>query len=140
VQVHWTARGDNASSEQHMRVRINADSGANYNTEQVQALAGVVTGSLIVGNGTSAFAGHVACATAAAGLYSSGEMTFIGWDSPHSTFLGYTFCAQCITSGGIFNSGGGLYSLAGPYTSITLFPIAGSFVAGSDFQLTGYRS
>jgi hypothetical protein len=138
--VSWTARGDNASSEQHMRIQVNGLAGTNYNTEQIHANGAALSSSLIVANGASGFAGHVACATATAGLFASGEITFVGWDSPHSTFLGYTFAAQCITASGIFNSGGGTITGAGPYTSVTLFPAAGSFIAESDFQLTGYRS
>jgi len=138
--VSWTARGDNAGAEQHMRFQVNGLAGTNYNTEQVQGLAAAASASLIVANGASAFAGHVACAASTAGLYSAGEIVFIGWDSPHSTFLGYTFNAACITSGGIVNSGGGTITSAGPYTSIALFPAAGSFVSGSDFQVIGYRA
>jgi hypothetical protein len=135
--VSWTARGDNAGSEQQMRFQVNGLAGTNYNTEQVQGLAAAASASLIVANGASGFAGYVACAAATAGLYSSGEFTFVGWDSPHSTFLGYTFSGQCITSGGIVNSGGGTITSAGPYTSIALFPAAGSFITGSDFQIIG---
>lgn len=119
-------------------MRINADSGSSYYTEQVQGLASAASASLIASLDSSAFAGHVATGGAPAGMYSTGEVKITGWDSPHSTYLGYLFATQSMTTGGLANQGGGSYVTAGPYLSVRLFPAAGNFVADSVFTLDGW--
>jgi len=136
LSLSWTARSDNAAVQLAIALRVNGNSGANYNAQVVTGNAAVVGAASLTG-ATSGRAGTCTGSSAAAGIFGSGEIIFVGWDSPHSTFLGWTHASQEISATPVCEVGGGAYSLAGPYTSVTLLPSAGSFTAGSDFQLIG---
>lgn len=136
VCITWTARADNAVTLQSLLVRVNGDSGAAYRWAAMQNNNGTFAGG--VGNGvTSMTHGTMFGASASAGLFASGVITFEGWDSPHAGFLGCTAQAQALIDGSTYNvwSSSGHYSAGGPYTSVTLLPQAGDFVAGSEFVL-----
>ena len=84
--------------------------------------------------------GAMVGASAGAGVFASGNVTFTGWDSPHSTSLGHTFLSQALgnlVANFFAQYGGGIYFNTGPYTSLTIIPQTGNFVAGSDFQIEG---
>lgn len=139
VRIRWTSRCDNAVQTQFMFLRINGDSGNNYSTEYQQAVNATITASntVTISGGP---VGYTVGASAPATGFASGVIDLVGWDSPHPTNLGWTFISQALGTGaGNFSShtGGGIYFPAGPYTQITLFPNAGNFIAGSDFQLEG---
>lgn len=139
LQLKWTARGSDAATFVHFRAQVNSDAGANYNAESSQGLGGAVSAFSQLA-AAYAFCGHMTAAGTAAGIFASGVVDFVGWDSPHATFLGFTFASQAMTGGGLINNGGGTYSVAGPYTALKLLPAAGNFVTGSDFHLLGWRS
>jgi hypothetical protein len=60
--------------------------------------------------------------------------------------LGWTHESQAIgaaVASFVAQNGGGIYENATanqPYISLTIFPQAGSFISGSDFQLEGWPS
>jgi hypothetical protein len=138
LTAKWTARGDNASNTITVFLRINNDSTASYNAENGIATAGAIVGSATLG-ATSATIGFTVGSLATAGMYGSGTCDFVGWDRPHSGFLGFTAQSQAMITGGVATFGGGTYTNtpAVPYALITFLPSAGNFVAGSDFQLIG---
>lgn len=143
LRLSWTARGDNAAASVGMLLRVNADATANYDWEYMQGLQAAAPTAAVTAGATSGSIGALNAAGSPAGVYSGGEVTFVGWDSPHSTYLGYTFLnqAQRITAlGHISQAGGGAYFGAGPYTSLTLLASTGNFIAGSDFQIEGWDS
>jgi len=139
LRVLYTVRSDAAVNVQLLKMRINGDSGAQYSFSIIQGANTTVSASSL-GAETSGYCGLSLGASAAAGVYSSGVIYLAGWDSPHAAALGWTFTAQALGTGlaNFFShSGGGVYSPTGAHTSLTLFPEAGSFVTGSDFQLEG---
>lgn len=140
LRIMWTARSDFPGfAAAVMRMRINADAVGPYHWEYVQG-ATATTSSVIGTTQAFAYCGLIAANSAPANAFSCGHIEIIGWDSPHTNYLGYTFNSQSMVIGTNqwFNTGGGAYTIAGPYTSITLFPEANNFLAGSLFTVEGW--
>jgi hypothetical protein len=142
LRLKWTARTDSAAVQTtFIYIRVNGDvSTTAYISEYGGAVNAVAQASNLSGvsGGT---VGYMIGALATAGVFASGVVDFVGWDSPHSGFLGYTFISQALGSTNASwttLSGGGRYSPAGPYTSVSMFPDSGNFVAGSEFVLEGW--
>lgn len=139
LRIRWTARGDAAVNVLALFLRINGDTSSSYNSEHLN-----VTNTTVVGGGgnlTAGSAGIVVGSSGPAGAYASGTIDIVGWDSPHSSFLGWTYQSQAMGTGGAnfqVETGGVQYFVAGPYTSLSLSPSAGNFVVGSDFQIEGW--
>jgi len=136
ILISWTARATNAVTVQNILMQINGDVTFAYAYELIQANAGTVGSSATFSTG-SAVVGVLTGASAPANTFGSGTINIQGWDGVHNNSLGYNASSQAEGSGAIFlkNEVGGFYNGTRPYTSITLFPAAGSFDAGSDFQL-----
>lgn len=141
VWITWTARGDTAAGAVNVRMRINGSSAAVYNSQVHQASNTVSSAAQLLAS-TSSIIGLMAGSTALAGVYGVGKVDIPGFNSPHSGFLGWNYQSSVMdTTNGVFvNNGGGNFTPAGPYTSITLLPETGNFVTGSDFSLIGIYS
>jgi len=129
----WIVRGDAAVINQLINIRVNGDASNNYFWNETN-VTNVTTGNT-VGNGTSSGSiGHMMAGSAGAGQFAIGTVTFIGWDAPHAK-LNYRFeyYAFDTVANSFHGSGGGLYNVAGPYTSVTFLPAAGNFVTTSQF-------
>jgi hypothetical protein len=136
VLISWTARATNAVTVQNILMQINGDVTFAYAYELIQANAATI-GAAATFSAGSAVAGVLTGASAPSTAFGSGTINIQGWDAIHNNHLGYNASSQAEGSGAIFlkNEVGGFYNGGRPYTSITLFPAAGSFDAGSDFQL-----
>jgi hypothetical protein len=140
LRIGWTVRGD-ASSSGALLARINADAGANYRHQTLNAFATTVSATAGIGQ-TSWAVGNFPSG-AGAGDWAGGNMDLFGWDAPHATYL--TAIAQ---SGYVFNTSGGsqaftqvlayLGSSGSGYTSFSLLQTAGNFQAGCSFYLEGW--
>jgi hypothetical protein len=139
VRCSWTARGNTAAVALQMWLRINGNTGANYNTGYSQIFAGALS-AISAFSSDRMQCGVLAGASATAGLYSSGEFVLSGWDAPHTNYLGMVFNSQFLQSSGQYFiwTGGGNYSQAGPYTSFTLLPESGSFIADCQFVVEAW--
>jgi hypothetical protein len=142
VTVRWSCRGDTAATTTNMQMRLNGASTTDYfgNTAQVQnttAANGTFIGT------TSAQHGSIFAATSGANQFTVGEVVIPGWDlhaasTPHAKINGFgRFACYDTAANSFVGQFGFLYNVGGPYTSITLFPLAGNFVAGSSFTLEG---
>jgi hypothetical protein len=138
IAVAWTARSDEAAKYSDIRVRINGSSAASYDMASMFQLNNVVSSGSSTGN-TSWIAGVCAGGNAAAGVYGGGEIVLPGWDSPHSACLNFAGSSGSIHAAAdcVVETCTGRFNVAGPYTSITLFPGSGNFVIGSDFSVVG---
>lgn len=140
IKLDWTARSDAGGFQaQSARLRINGDAGTNYHWQYVQGSAAAAS----AGNATNSSFGHVGLqltSTAPAGAFASGVVDIVGWDAPHSNFLGFTFNSQTISIGVATwtLSGGGAYIGNGPYLTLSLQPEAGNWVAGSQFAIEAW--
>jgi len=74
----------------------------------------------------------------AAGVFASGTAKWMPWDKTGA--MGYEFSSSAIGAAvatQFYAPGGGLYNGSAPHVSLRIFPSAGNFVSGSDFQLEG---
>lgn len=142
LQLRWRARSSDAAAFVNIRFRVNSDASALYNNE-IDFAVGAAPSAGAETAATSGFAGDITGAGAAANRFSTGFCEFGAWDISGTVFgnsLGYNCVAQAMVSNNISTRSGGDYSGAGPYTSLMVIPSAGSFIAGSDFQLYGEPS
>ena len=127
------ARGDNASANTSMLIQFNGDTAANYDYQLLQAFAAAPAASETFA-ATSAFIGLIPANTAGANLFGSTEFFL-----PH--YAGSTNNKESVsinslktgTTTGLM----GVYLIGGAWRStaavnrITIFPVAGNFVAGT---------
>jgi hypothetical protein len=140
LAVTVTCRGDTAATAVTLNLRINSDATASYtNALGYQNNTVYGTPPITAGGLTSSILGWMPAATGPAGVFGAFDATIIGWDVPHVGQLTYR-CqgGYMATSTDTLNAFSvGRYVGANPYTSVTLLPAAGNFVAGSQFVLSG---
>lgn len=142
LNLKMLTRGDTAAAFTVARIRFNGDTGANYDNEQISA-NGASLAAFETLNATGSDVGESAAATAVAGS-SSFHLVQIPF------YTGTTFWKslstlhqlQAQTSGGAANAHYAKVWVSrwrntGAITSITIFPAAGNFIAGSSFILYG---
>jgi hypothetical protein len=143
VELSVTARSDYASADYvGINLTINGVTSALYrafnrfstDTITFDANAPVIGASHIVS--------YIPGSTAFGGVFGGCSWKAVGWDSPHVGCLTYQ------SSGGTYdgtagtnlsNISIGTFASNGPYTSITLTPAGGNFIAGSQFVLKGHE-
>lgn len=142
LRIRWSSRGDSAVNTQYVFLQINGSSAAQYSYAFEQNTNTGLAAGATAGD-TKGLVGVMVGASATAGVYATGVVDIIGWDSPHASSLGWAQ-TSCALGTGIANftstSGGGAFTVTGPYTSLTLLPQTGNFVSGSDFQIEGVRT
>lgn len=133
-------RGTAAAVNVGVRCRFNGDTAGNYNYQRLLG-ADTTTGVTETYSQTSAYLGEVSAATAVAGTAGQIE-TVIG------DYIDTTFHKTCITLGGhtasattmVVENTYNRWASTAAITQIDLFPLTGSFVAGSIFTLYGRGS
>lgn len=137
LSLRWTARSNDASTNVLLQLRVNNDSGANYYDQFVAWTGSGAAGPNLETGATQWRIGRQTAGGATANMFGSGMVEIVGWDSPHTNYLGATWWSQAMSGGQIREDGGGSYAGAGPYTRLDVICTTGSFIAGSDFQLEG---
>ncbi len=141
VSLSTTARSDyGAANFVSILLRINGDSTNAYRIFNRFAQPSLTfdTNPPVITN--SHLVSYIPAAPAWAGVFGSATWEAVGWDNPHTaclTYHGHGGYYDGTGSGNLMNIGLGSFAALGPYTSITLFPAAGNFVAGSEFSLRG---
>lgn len=140
LKLLWRGRSDNAITNVTVSVRVNSDSGNNYIWQQGESSASAISGSNSGGATSSLKVGNASGSTATANYFGSGTCWFNGWNQS-TAFLQIFGEAVCPTSATNIFLGmyGGEYVVATTYSSITILPGAGNFIAGSSFTLYGYN-
>jgi hypothetical protein len=145
LEIDFEARCDFAANSIRLSARINSDSATQYIWRN-WALSGA-TGTAGSHNylfaDTSGYAGVISGSTASAIRFGSGRITVQGWNSPAGKTLGWEFISsqEDIGNSGFFVTGGAMYVVAAPHTTITFLPdtsLAANFVTGSQFYVKGY--
>lgn len=139
VQVEWTARSTAAVVNLDMHMRINGSSAASYShliSYQVNTTYSNFSNTGIA----QATVGAMLAANAGANNFASGYIHFPGWSASPGrlTWTNRSFYIETLAASA-FGDGGGMFFVAGPYTSITLFPSSGNFLTGSQFTLYGWE-
>lgn len=149
LDVRWTARStDPGFAAQTIWMRINADAADNrYRSINVQHSQGgtfsptAYSGAGVPG-GSAAVLGLSAAGSTSANVFANGQVHFSAWNAPHPNYLGWsynTFLASGDSAANIWGTTGyGTYLGAGPFNSITLFPVAGSFAAQTQVTVIGW--
>lgn len=143
LRITMTARGDSASAFVGIGLQVNGSASAAYKYQSTFSQNGGAVGAAAPQTGqTSALIGYATAATTAGGVFGASEAVIAGWDNPasHTSYLTYK------ANGGYLDTAAnslntfqiGAAGVAGPYTSVTLVPLAGNFVAGSQFVLEGW--
>lgn len=138
--VKWVARGDNATTNVLMHVRINGDAGANYDSEvaDVSGAASWAASETIAGG--QAVVGILSAASAPANVPGQGELEIVNYAA--TTFQKVILSRSAYKLANSATNvqtgvGGAHWRQAVAITSVQLFPSAGNFVAGSTFTLYG---
>lgn len=139
--VDWQGRSDTAANNTDLRYQLNGDTGGNYDTEHIYLNASTVAlsgGETIAG--TSGIAGEMVAANATAGFTGGGRISIPNYSG---TAFQKLLVAQCsfkfaITTSSFYSClDASFWRNAAAVTSITFFPLAGSFITGTSFQLYG---
>ncbi len=117
----------------NVNMTINGNAGAVYSVYTAGSNnAGDITPAGATGS-TSAFVGVI---PGGGTRFGSAQIIIPAWDI--TTLLQWQYTSFAYDGVDLYaRYGGGTYDVAGPYTSFTLAPAAGSFIAGSDFQIEG---
>lgn len=137
LRVRWLARGNDAAPYNAMYMRVNGSSAAVYSQVFYENNGAGLTRVTAVGS-TAVNVGICVQAGSTAGFFGAGLVDFIGWDSVAATAgLTWLYKGAADMAFGVVDDGFAKFGAVGPYTSLTFFPAAGSFVAGTDIQLVG---
>lgn len=133
--LYWRARMSVGGS-QNIQMRIDGNTGSSYLWNQVQASSGAAAASHSAAATTFIVVGSADGATAS--YFGSGMQNLDGW-SNSTGFMTTNGTFANFNAIGTDSSGtaGGIFLVVGPHTSLTLFPAANSFAAGSQFSLYG---
>lgn len=136
--IKVTARGDAAALTGVLCLRVNGDTGSNYFGIQNKVTNATYAASNYSAQGFAAV-GNIACASASANQFGQATIDIAGISqSSHFTNFTYRSITYPTQASSIHETGGGVYAVAGPYTSFTLLPLVGSFVSGSEFTLEAW--
>lgn len=140
LEVRYVARSSVAATADNMLMRLNGDSGANYDRQ-----LGLVSNATFVGQeaiaGTSANVGNISGNSATAGLCGAGKINI-------NSYRQTIFNKMIFSENGYedANASGGIKAMflaqqwrsTAAITSVALFTAASNFKAGSQFDLYGY--
>lgn len=133
--LYWRARAA-ASGQVGLEMQIDGNTGNNYLWSNLQNSAGTAgafhSGALVAMIQIGSIDGNTA------GYFGSGQQVIDGWANATGflTSSGHanSFSTTTTDVGGLL---GGLFAVAGPHNSVKIFPVSGSFAAGSQFTLMG---
>jgi hypothetical protein len=136
--VYWAARCDNGSA-QLLGLRMNADTGANYDSQIVTTASTTTTGVTVIA-GTSIRVGVVTPTASPASSFNMGEFKVPYYDltTMHKFVTGNMARADQHSSGNVYTETiAGKWRNTAAITSLTLLPAAGNFIEHSRFTLYG---
>ena len=136
--VKWQARCDNAVAANTLLLRMNADTGANYDYAFTSANA-TFGGTSAVAQ-TSVRFGTVQGTSAAANVGAAGTLQISNYKGTtfYKTFHAQLWRQDAATTGGSYvESSAGHWKSTVAVTSLTILPSAGNFVVGSRFDFYG---
>lgn len=143
LRVVMSARGDITGTVwTSVFMRVNNDASANYASQGMQWGVGGFVGSASAGGQTYMDVGLMPTATTLlSGMFGAGVIEIPSW-----TPVAARASLMVVSTSGFWNNSTpagyttvkhGLYHTAGPYTSLTIYPMSGNWVAGSEFSLYG---
>lgn len=135
----WHARSDNSNVTVSLYCQTNGNvSSGSYISQSVEANTSTVTGVNSGGTASQIRLAVIPGATANGGYFGVGQAVFgdISDTGSHSSVVAIGYAPETASSGNVGTFGG--LGSGGPITTVTLFPSAGNFIAGSMFSLYGW--
>jgi hypothetical protein len=141
LRITVTARGDAVAAAVDLGVQVNGNTGIAYRWQEryiQNSATAQTTGTL---NDTRIRCGTMAGANSGTSTaFGASTIEVVGWDNPHASYLTVKGSGGYVdTSGYVIADFQGAASVTGPYTSLTVVPFTGNFVAGSEFSLVGWE-
>lgn len=139
LQLQLLGRGDRVATSDSVLLRLNNDSGSNYDRQRSDALNTTLAGAESIG-GTSIYVGEIAAASAPAGgagvlvidLPGYAQTTF------HKALVARSTAKLANSSSGVYlNMQGGHWRNTAAVSRITLLPSSGNFEIGTTYALYG---
>lgn len=135
--VKLVGRGDAALTNASIQLRLNADTGANYNVQRAGAANTTVNGTRQTAQ-TSMFVGYVPAASASASRFSGCEITVLYPDrTDHHRVVQSLGMLPDSPGTEAHYWAGNWMNAANAVSSITLFPSSGNFVSGTYIAVWG---
>lgn len=143
LELRWHGRTTSGNTSDNLIMRINGDSGPNYDWELLAGLNTTASATPSLGD-SKLLLGTLVGGTGTAGFFSNGTVDIQGWSqsgASHVVTVSGKWYACWSNSAATSQTGamGGLYTPSSAATSLTLTPAAGSFAAGSVFSLYGWN-
>jgi hypothetical protein len=141
LRIAWRARSDTAGAATSLYMRFNADTTTKYSEQRMQANVATVTATEAASQ-AQLIPGVLTAATSTADIAASGTIDLPDYSG--TTFAKtYTAASQDVRSpagGSIYlRHAAGIWNSKAAITSVTLYPQAGNFVAGSSFVVLGSK-
>ena len=140
LELWLLLRGTKAATVTNVRVRLNADSAANYDQQELFGGGGTAGADASAGQ-TFAFMGNANAASATAGSFSFLRLVipFYKGTTAHKVFTAYggTFITEGTTTSYASVVETGLWRSTAAVTEITVFPDANNWDTGSAYVLYG---
>jgi hypothetical protein len=141
LRIAWRARSDTAGAATSLYMRFNADTTTKYSEQRMQANAATITATEAASQ-AQLIPGVLTAATSTADIAASGTIDLPDYSG--TTFAKtYNAASQDVRSpagGSIYlRHAAGIWNSKAAITSVTLYPQAGNFVAGSSFVVLGSK-
>jgi len=140
LSLKWHAAGDaSAIVGEQINIQVNGVVTANYVQEKLEANTTTVTGTLTAGS-TNAQIGTIPGASRASGYMGAGSLEMPGIQDAlnHQSFVSMATAIATNSASFVGVYAGMLAAGTAPITTLTVFPAASNFVAGSVFSLYGW--
>lgn len=140
LRLVWSGRGTNAATSTSFDMRMNGDTGTNYDRQKMSAAGLTQSDTESLGQTLINEAGVVAGSTAPSGAMGGGEIVIVDYRGTSLwKRVTSTFAVQTATSGGGLSVrvNAGTWRSTSAITSFTLTLQAGNWDTGSKFTLYG---
>lgn len=141
IMVGWGANGTTAANGVQLQLQMNGNTASTYLWAINQSSTNTVSGSSSSGLASSIQVGTITAGSATTNYWSSGTFFVEGTNqsthNPTVVGIGTAFATDANPPVAWVGTYGGQYVSNVPVTSLTLFPLTGSFNAGSYFAFYG---
>ena len=140
LRIRWMGRSLTATDFEEVRLRVNNDSSAIYNTNKQFWFGNITRTPSTETGGTSFGAGVIPANTATAGRTGGGELLLTSYARPifHKNVNGHNTASRGAAADDQFMYLiGGVWMSIVPITRLSLFPVGGSWATGSIATLYG---
>lgn len=137
LRVEVIARGDTAATSTAMSMRINGDTGANYNFEQIRANGAAAGGTSSTGQTSGNIFLNMPAATGTANVFGSTTIRYVNYTATVGFKTWSSLGFDLLTNAPQVDGYSGWWASQVPITALSFTPAAGNFVAGTTIRVYG---